>query len=342
METADFLMIDELKNICVKKIRSYTVSSKTCLTILSISSRFDIFIPKLEDFYFSHLPELMKQDKMLEIHKEAVRQILTDKTLSYVSREDVINYLLRWTAFNSSERKSDFREMLSYIEKNDFSYQILRTIHDAHPDLVNIIHEIHLESHFTYGKKQVTWKENGSDVFVLYPPQKKLSTLIFYGFSLKNECWYRIPVQSVLPRENCAIAHGKDTLFTLDMNVETLSVFNLASGQHSERKLIFQEDAYVLAFDVLLAVSGQRIYIAKNFHKIVLNTNAEGMSWDGNPPDLVRVETSAVVYVSANLASPEINMKHQFSIDFQGINVRGWRSFVSSFTNQPTPDGFIV
>ena len=101
------------------------------------------------------------------------------------------------------------------------------------------------------------------------------------------------------------------------MNVETLSVFNLASGQHSEKKLIFQESAYVLAVHAPLAVSGQRIYIAKNFHNIVLNTNAEGLSLDGSPPDLVRVETSAVIYVSANLESPEINMKPQFSIDYQ-------------------------
>ena len=318
METADFLMIDELKKICVKKIKSFMVSSKTCLTLLSISSRFDIFIPKLEDYYLSHLPELMKQEQMLEIDTEAVRQILTDKTLSYVSREDVINYLLRWIAFNSSERKSDFREMLSYIDKYDFSYEILRTIHDTHPDLVDIIHETHLESHFTYGKNQVTWKENGSDVFVLYPPEQKLSMLIFYGFNLKNECWYRIPVQSeVLPRAKCAIAHGKDTLFTLDMNTETVSVFSLASGQSSEKKILFQDGAYVLAFHIPLAVSGQSIYIAKNFHSTVLNTSAECMTWNRSALDLNRTETSAVVYASANLENHEINMEPLFSIDFQ-------------------------
>ena len=199
METADFLMIDELKNICMKTVKSFTVSSKTCLTLLSISSRFDIFFPKLDDFYLSHLPELMKQGQMLQIDKEAVRQILTDKTLSYVSRDDVINFLLRWTAF-SSERKSDFREMLSCLEKDEFSCEIKRTIHDAHPDLEKMIHKSHLESHFTSCKNQVTLKENDSNVFVLYPPEQKLSKLFFYGFSLKNECWYRIPVQSkVLP-----------------------------------------------------------------------------------------------------------------------------------------------
>ena len=317
LETADFLMIDELKDICVKKIKSFTVSSQSCLTLLFIGSRFDIIIPHLEDFYLSHLPELMKQDQMLEIDKEAVRLLITDQTLSYIGKDDTIRFLLRWAAF-SPNRTSDFREMLPCLEKDDFSDEILKTVHDDYPDLENTLEEVHPGCHIKDDNSQVRPINNGCDVLVLYPPEKKLSTLVFYAYSLKHKCWFKIPIKSDdFEKGDRMVAHGMDTIFTLDMCAETVFIFNLASCQSNKKKLKFQEGSYVLAFDVPLAVSGETIYIAKNFHNIVLNTNAGNVSYDEGPPDLIKVETRTMVYASANLETPEITMDPLFSLDIQ-------------------------
>ena len=317
LETADFLMIDELKDICVEKVKSFPVSSQSCLILLFIGSRFDIIFPHLEDFYLSHLPELMKQDQMLEIDKEAVRLLLTDQTLAYIGKDDIIRFLVRWAAL-SPDRKSDFREMLSCLEENDFSNEILKTVHDDYPDLENTIEEAHPGCHFMNGDNKVTKINNGCDVLVLYPPDKKLPTLIFYGYSLKHKCWFKIPVKSNdFEKGSQMVAHGTDTIYTLDMCTETVSVFNLASGQDNKKKLVFQDSAHVLALTVQFAVSGATIYIAKHFHNIVLNTNAEYVSYNEGPPDLIKVETSTMLYASVNLEALKISMKPLFSIDIQ-------------------------
>ena len=316
METADFLMIDELKNMCVKIVKSFTVSSQSCLTLLFISSKFDIFFPNLEDFYLSHLPELMKQDQMLEIDKEAVRLILTDQTLSYIGKDDTIMFLTRWAAY-SPDRKSDFRELLAYIEKDDFSNEILRKLHDSHPYLESIIDEVHPGCYSMHGIDQVTMTNNGCDAFVLYPPEQKLSTLIFHVYSLKHKCWFKIPVKSCdFVKSEQVFSDGKDMLITLDKYTDMMSIFNLVSGQSHKKELVFQEGSYSATFHVL-AVSEKTLYIAKNFHNIVFNTNAVDVYDDGVPPDLLKADACATVYASAISESPEVNMEPLFSVDCQ-------------------------
>ena len=309
METADFLMISELKDICMKKVKSFTVSSKSCLTLLSISSRFDIFIPKLEDFYLSHLPELMKQDKMLEIDKEAVRQILTDKTLFYVSREDAFSFLMRWTEF-SSERILDFREMLSYFTEVDFSDELLNNVKETHTDLASIIHEMHSElSNINESKSEkVKTKENVGDVFVLYPPEEKQQRVIFYAFNLKTQCWYQIPVNSVeLQRDLETVSTVNDTIFSLNLTSKTLSTYNLLSGQSSEKKV----KVYSTAFHVAIAVYDQRLYFVEHVPMAGLKIDDERGGW--THPALMK--PVAKVYVSGDLDEQEISFELLFYLD---------------------------
>ena len=310
-------MIDELLRLCEKKIKSFTVTSQSCLTLLFISSRFDIPIPNLENFYLSHLPELMKQTQMLEIDKEAVRLLLTDQTLSYIAKGDIIKFLLRWASFHP-DRKSDFAEMLSYLEKDDFTAEIMTTVHGTYPDLEKLIDEVHPNCHLTNGETKVMLSNNGYETIVIYPPDKKLSTLMFHGYSMKHKCWFKIPVESELTEQDRPIvAEGKDTIYTLDMCTETMSVFNIKSGQSYQKKLVFQEGAHILAFQVPMTVSEETIFIAKNFHDIVLNTDAGNVSHYDGPPDLIRFETKSMVYASANIENTEINMDSLFSVDIQ-------------------------
>ena len=315
LETADFLMIDELMRLCEKKIKSFTVSSQSCLTLLFISSRFDISIPKLEDFYLSHLPELMKQDQMLEIDKEAVRLLLTDQSLSYIGKGNIITFLLRWASFHY-DRKSDFAELLSYLEKDDFTAEIMTTVHGTYPDLEKLIDDLH--SGYLLTNSEVTQSIDGYETIVIYPPDKKLSTRIFHGYSLEHKCWFKIPVKSdTVEKDGLIVAKSKDTIYTLDMCTETMSVFNIASGQSYQKNLVFQEGAHILAFQVPMTVSEETIFIAKNFNSIVLNTDAGNVSHYDGPPDLIRFETKSTVYASANIENPEIYMEPLFSVDIQ-------------------------
>lgn len=313
METADFLMISELKDICMKKVNSFTVSLKSCLHLLAISSRFDIFIPKLEDYYLSHLPELMKQDKMLEVDKEAVRQILTDKTLSYVSRDDALNFLVQWTEF-SSNRILDFRELLSHFTEASISAELLKTVETMHSILAKIIIEMRPNIQFFNESRQekLARKENLCDALVLWPPEQKQQRDVYYVFSLKTQCWYQTQVMtSNLPRNWATVCTDKDTIFALNLTDKTLSNCNLSSGLSRAKNVIFH-GVYNTAFHVAFAVSDKRLYFVDHEPVGYLNVDATN-KW--NMSNSVLTKPVAKVCVSENSDEQEVCFQLLFYLD---------------------------
>ena len=312
IETAEFLMISELKEICMEKVKSFTVSSKSCLHLLAISSRFDIFIPKLEDYYLSHLPELMKQDKMLEVDKEAVRQILTDKTLSYVSRDDAFMFLVRWTEF-SSDRIPDFRELLAYCAEASISVELLKAVEERHANLSRIIDEIRLKIQYfsESGPGKLKTKENLCDIFVLYPPELKRKRVVYYVFNLKTQCWYQIPVwTSKLQRDWATVCADKDTIYALNLTSKTLLACNLSSGLSSEKKVIFH-GVYSTAFHVAFAVSDKRLYFVD--HEPIEDLNIDDNNGDWARP--VMMKPVAKVYFSDDSDEQEVRFQLLFYLD---------------------------
>ena len=97
LEMAEFLMIDELKSLCIEKMRSFPVNMETCFMLFLLVSTYEINIPRISDFILGHLPELFAMGEMLLLDKDSVMYIITEPMLSYVSRGDCFRFLLKWT-----------------------------------------------------------------------------------------------------------------------------------------------------------------------------------------------------------------------------------------------------
>ena len=316
---ADFLMIDELKEFCIDKLKSFEITIENCISLMLICCRFDISISKLERFYLSHLPELMMTDRMIEIDKDAVLVILTDHTLSYVSREEAFKFLLKWVEVNV-ERKAEFGELLVHFDKGDIRPEFLNTVKSNSPDLFNIIEQFRPEivSATSYDKEDVAVSGKLCHVLVLYPPLHTYSGIIFYAFDLERNCWFRMPFRtgSDLP-SHLPVVQQNGSIYELAPFKDTVFIYNLTSGRCCEKTINFPEiNMAYLSDNDAFAISSQKIYFVKNFREDVLNLQQAEELLNGNVVDLTVYQTTANVYASdiGDNSNSEVSMTYLFSV----------------------------
>ena len=115
IEEAEFLMIDELKAYTIDKIKSMEVVAQNCLKLLLVSLRYDVKLERAETYFKAHLPEQLSKEEALLLDKEYVYSIFTDDTLSYVSRQDLFLFLVKWVA-HCPTRNRAFSELMSALK----------------------------------------------------------------------------------------------------------------------------------------------------------------------------------------------------------------------------------
>ena len=256
LEAAEFLMIEELKTLCIKKLKSVQVDSNNCLKLLFLTSRYDFYLEKLSDFILSHLPDLLPNDEMLLLDKESVRNIITDPMLSYVSREDYFKYLIRWTG-HFAERDSDFPELLACLESEDISSDVLNTVS---LDCLS-------ESNKLLCNSLSNTTDQQRNVIIAYPPQYSSGKYFLYAYSPVTKSWYQMLSgdNSDWPNRPGIILTNQNTIVNFRSYRETLTYYNLHTGNKAEKSIsVIGDDVEITkTFDQIFA-NNDKIYCIRN------------------------------------------------------------------------------
>jgi len=117
-DLAEFLMIPELKSFCCKWIQTVNINDDNVETLLHISSLFDIELTTLTRYIRQHLDVLFAGDRLLSLTPDSLKFLLTDQTLSYVTSDERLLFVLKW-AQHSLEERSVFLEEISLVKMLD-------------------------------------------------------------------------------------------------------------------------------------------------------------------------------------------------------------------------------
>ncbi|XP_052762708.1 kelch-like protein 13 [Mya arenaria] len=129
LEVADYLQIDSLKADCSRYIRDVELTVENCLSLCFITSLYNIEgHSEVLEFIRAHLPEVMSQPEALKMSSDLVNALLSDPTLSYVPREDLFNFLIKWIEFDPEIRTKHFEDMFSLLDLSRMSLQFLTNV----------------------------------------------------------------------------------------------------------------------------------------------------------------------------------------------------------------------
>ena len=205
------------------------------MPLLAIATRFDFEFESVINFSLAHLSELLLKEETLLIDKESVRSIFTDRTLSYVSREDCFTFLLKWTKL-SPRRNTDFSELLSCL---DIVY--VRT---------EVLNDMDLSYLTTENKRLCDTLINNKcvldNIFLIYPGTSNYSTNKYslHAFDLDRNSWFQISMPQYaywIERDSVSLKHRDKIVATKDNN--TLWCFNLTNTQEIEKSIQWLDEA---------------------------------------------------------------------------------------------------
>jgi len=117
-DLAEFLMIPNLKSFCCKWIHRVNINDDNVETLLHISSLFDFELTTLTRYTRRHLDVLFAGDRLLSLTPDSLEFLLTDQTLSYVSSDERLLFVLKW-AQHSFEERSAFLEEIFLVRLLD-------------------------------------------------------------------------------------------------------------------------------------------------------------------------------------------------------------------------------
>ncbi|WAR13487.1 KLHL7-like protein [Mya arenaria] len=113
---AEFLLIPNLKALCIKWIKEIDVSEDNVEKLLHLTSLFDFEMPTLTEYIRQHLTELFEGNQLLTITADTLVTILSDETLSFLTADVTFGFLMRWVELLPEKRKSKLSDPLSCIE----------------------------------------------------------------------------------------------------------------------------------------------------------------------------------------------------------------------------------
>ena len=234
LETAEFLMIDELKAYCILKMKSMQVTKENCLHLMSVASRFSFKLEAVSEFYRSCLPELLLMKDMLTIDIDSFCNTLTDMTLSYVGEKNYLIFLLKWINY-SPERISDLDKILSCLNLDETTFEEVKLVCLESVECVSSLNDCEIEI------KRISTKHLNKlqNVFVLYPPDESFEYDIFYVYNLDSNCWYQIPVERKrhLNVTNAAAIRDTGTIIALTPSGKEICFLNLTAKQNRTKRI---------------------------------------------------------------------------------------------------------
>ena len=238
LETAEFLMIDELKAYCIEKLKTVQITMKNCLFLKSLSSRFSFTIEKVAKFYRSHVPEMLQMDDMLKIDKDSLCALLSDKSLSYVGEDNYLTFVLKWVTY-IPDRTSCIYELLSYLVEDETKVNTLKSINFENIEDVESLAAVNeLKGMIS---ERLSEPQN---VFVLFPPNELLDFDEFHVYNLDTSLWYKLPIKRKrhLNVTNVVAIRDTGTIVALTPSGRELCFYELANSQTSTKRIQLEDE----------------------------------------------------------------------------------------------------
>ena len=224
LEEAEFLMIEELKAYTIDKIKSMEVVAENCLKMVLISLRYNVKLEDAELFFKAHLPELLSKEEALLLDQEYVYSIFTDETLSYVSRQDLFLFLVKWVA-HCPARNEAFPEMMSalkldYINSEGLDDVDMNSLNDENQTLCR-----------TLASKTC----NLDNILIVCQAQRDYQngTSYLHAFNADKSNWFPIRLSQSIGLEKACIENKMVLVYFKDDN--TLCRFNLCTNEENQK-----------------------------------------------------------------------------------------------------------
>ena len=224
LEEAEFLMIEELKAYTIRKIKSIEVEAENCFKLLFISSRYDVKLERVETFFKAHLQELLSKEEALYLDRDYIYSIFTDVTLSYVGRQDLFLFLVKWVA-HCPARNEAFPELmnvlkLAYIRKESLDEIDMDSLNDENKTLCHTL------------ASKTCFLENVLIINCQAQYDYLNRTLYVHAFNVDKKYWFKIRSSHALMKG--VIENKMVLVYIKDSN--TLCRLNLGTNEESQKK----------------------------------------------------------------------------------------------------------
>lgn len=252
-------MIEELKALCIKILKSVDVDIENCLSMLFLASRYDFYLEDVSDFILSHLPELLPKDEMMLLDKESVRFINSNPMLAYVSREECFSFLVRWVS-HTPVRESDFAELFACLDTDEISVDVLSTVClDCLSDKDKLL---------CYAISKDPTKV--CDVIVAYPPEYADNNNFLYVYNPVNKSWFQMLASRDFywsGRPGVSIS-DKNTVISLKGRKKVI-FYNIVTRNTIEKSLeiVDYDVGYRPTFEEIVSIDN-KLYYFRNFTAI--------------------------------------------------------------------------
>ncbi|XP_052815801.1 uncharacterized protein LOC128242622 [Mya arenaria] len=178
---AEFLLIPNLKALCVKWIKETNVSEENVEKLLHLTSLFDFEMATLTEYIRQHLIELLEGNQLLTITADTLVTIVSDETLSFLTADITLGFLMKWVEYFPEHRKTKLGDILSYIELTNVNSSMKeRAKEDQNFEAFRSLFET------------VSGNENTETMQNVLVTQKAHVCGEFWLFDLGRERWFRI------------------------------------------------------------------------------------------------------------------------------------------------------
>ena len=221
-------MIEELKAYTIDKIKSIKVVAENSLRLLLISLRYDIKLEDAELFFKAHLLELLSKEEALLLDQEYVYSIFTDDTLSYVSRQTLFLFLVKWVA-HCPARNEAFPELMSalkldYINSEGLDDVDMNSLNDENQTLCRTLASktCNLDNILIVCQAQLDYK-NGTSYLHAFNADKRY----WFSIRLSQSIDYGLGKACIENKMVLVYLKDKTTLckFNLGTNIESQKIF---------------------------------------------------------------------------------------------------------------------
>ncbi|KAH3775531.1 uncharacterized protein LOC127846408 [Dreissena polymorpha] len=124
---AEFLLIPNLKALCVKFAQCITISKENVIAQLKLASLYEFDHPRALEYVHSHLDDLLEDDSLIPASKDFIQSLFANETLRYISMDTRLHFLIRWTKYDAMERKRIFQDFVALLDIIQLSEQALRS-----------------------------------------------------------------------------------------------------------------------------------------------------------------------------------------------------------------------
>ena len=307
LEEAEFLMIEELKAYTINKIKSIEVVVENCLKMVLISLRYNVKLEDAELVFKAHLLELLSKDEALLLDQEYVYSLFTDDTLSYVSRQTLFLFLVKWVAHCPARNKA-FPEMMSalkldYINSEGLDDVDMNSLNDENQTLCRTL------ASKTCNLENILIVGQATRDFLL------CDTSYLHAFNADKGYWFpiRLPQSIGYGFEKACIENEMVLVYFKDSN--TLCRFNLCTNEENQKtvRLLDKLDEKNLPMPSSsgylhishLSQAAEKLYVN------VINSLAQTI-------DMPRLKQGAVSTIYCNDTTDEFNVYMKCLISVRG------------------------